>query len=212
MKSNILKTSVFSNFMKHKNLYILSFILVIAGLIAGGILALTHPADNNVAVKQYFENFMTSLILQGISKNEVFRLSFYNCLKSFIVISISGLYLWLLPLGSIQLFMCGFKVGFTLLCFIKIFHIKGFLVALLFLLPQTIFFIPAICYLYISKIITLNKSRQVTKNSYSLISKKIFFKTFFVSFLIFWAISFIACITEGYFIPSIIKHVCKFFV
>lgn len=212
MKSNILKSSIFSPFVKHKFLYILSFFLVIVGLITGGILALTHTADNDVAVKQYFENFMTSLTLQGISKNEVFRLSFYNCLKAFIVIGISGLYLWLLPLGAIQLFMSGFKLGFTLLCFIKIFHIKGFLVALLFLFPQSIFFIPAICYLYINKIIALNNRRLTAKKSFSLTPKKDLFKAFLVSFLIFWTISLIVCITEGYFIPSIIRHMCKFFV
>ncbi len=212
MKKNTFKSSIDLAFKQHKNLYIISFILVISGIATGCILAITRSDNVDITVKQYFENFMTALTLQGISKSEVFRLSFFNSLNAFAIISISGLFLWLLPLGGIQLFMNGFKLGFTLLYFVKLFHLKGFIIALFFLLPQIILFIPATCYLYINKIIVINKRNFFRKVGFSYTTKTEFFKSFLVSFLIYWLITLFSCIVDGYLIPPIIKLFSIFFI
>lgn len=212
MKNYIFKSEFSRTLEKNKKLYLLSFFLIVTGITIGSIFALTRPENTNQAIKQYLDNFMTAFTLQGISKNEIFRLSFFNSLRSFIIFCISGLSVWLLSLGGIHLFLCGFKLGFTLLYFIKIFYFKGFIAGVLLLLPQILFFIPAICYLYVDKITMAKKRKSLIKNRVSNIKNSNLFKPFTISFLIYWSITLLSCILDGYIVPSIIKHICKLFI
>ena len=212
MKKNILKTDIGMAFKKYKTIYIITFSLLLTGILTGAIFALSRPDNIDVTTKEYLENFMTSLTLQGVSKSEIFRLSFLNRVKAFIILTISGLSAWFLPLGALQLLISGFKLGFTFLYFIKIFYIKGFFIALILLIPHVFLFIPAICYFYINRIITLKKISLYKKNGFSNSIKLNIFKSFIVSFLIFWSIALFSCVIDGYIVTSVVKLVCSFFI
>ncbi len=181
--------------------------------IFGTILGSLHlsVSKNNTETQTAIKNFISAYSLHGVVRKDVFLLSFSNYLKLLAFLWISGWHPLLLPIGFVQIFMKGFRIGFTVSCFITYYHLKGVLFAALTTLPQNLLFLPALFYFSVYQIhfASVRKSFQIEKANFPL-QKETYIKNFFL-LLIFMSVISLCSVIEGYITPTFIHPFCQFF-
>ncbi len=189
--------------------------LFISGIFIVGILAgtlSTSASELLSQTKSYLDTFLSSYPLQSVAKTEVFKLSLLNHLQLAFMLWVSGWYIWLLPLGFLQVFAKGFRLGFTTSCLIRLYHFRGLLLALFALLPQNLILIPTLVYFGIYQIKFLSNRRHFVANSSSLTIRKQLYGKNFIFFLFFLLFLFLSAFIEGYMIPSLLQPLCTLFL
>ena len=209
MKKNFV-SKLTQEFADNKRLYIPVVMLFFLGILIGTISALTSSSDADV--KNYFDRFISAYPLQGAGRSEIFRLSLLNYLHLAALLWISGWFVWLLPLGAIQIGLKGFRTGFTIAYLLKCYQWRGFLLALMAILPQSIILIPALCFFPVYQIKFAADRRIILKGGASAVLKRQIYCHNLAMTSIFLLMLLLCALIEGYVIPTLLQPVCGLFI
>ena len=113
---------------------------MLAGIILGAVWACR--AGGNTAESD-ISDFISAYKLMGASSTDILRRSLPLNLRIFILIWISGWFVWLLPVNFVELSSKGFGFGYTISYLVLRNSIKGFLIAFSALFLQNLILIPA---------------------------------------------------------------------
>ncbi len=206
-KTNILSLLIGKEFSREKNKYFIFLFLFTSGIVLGTVCSLFSNSVEEI--KNYVNTFLSSYSLQGTVKSRVFSLSLLNYGKFIFFLWISGWYLWLFPLCFLQVFVKGFRIGFTVACFLQSLSFRGILFSLITLLPQNLIFLPALFFFsvyqfeFLSDRKLLLSGKNNSNYKHRCYQKNIFF--FFILILI----SIVCALIEGYFIPALLQLFSK---
>lgn len=190
----------------NKYLYAAVAALFVLGIFTGALYSSFSGADSGI--NSYFDRFVSAYLLQGAGHTEIFRLSLINYLLLAALLWISGLSPWFLPLGGIQLLIKGFKTGFTVAAMLQYYHFKGFLLALITILPQSIILIPSLCFFGVYQIKFAADRRAITCGRASAaVKRQIYTNNMLMTAAFLTALLFCSLI-EGFIIPGLLKPVC----
>lgn len=206
-KTNILSLLIGKEFSRGKNKYFLFLLLFTSGIALGTVCSLF--SDSSEEIKNYVNTFLSSYSLQGTVKSRVFFLSFLNYGKFIFFLWVSGWYLWLFPLCFLQVFTKGFRIGFTVACFLQILYFRGILFSLITLLPQNLIFLPALFFFSVYQFEFLSDRKLLLsgKNSSNYKNRCYQKNIFFLVILIL--LSLLCALIEGYVIPTLLLPFSK---
>ncbi len=210
MKTLFVKKSISEYLIRNKWQILIVFASLFAGIIIGSFFSVRMTDEKNNAITTYIKNFVSAYGLQSANSKDIFKLSIYNNIKVILFLWISGLWVGFIPLGIIQNGLKGYKLGFSTTLFIRIFGVKGIILALLTVLPQVLVMIPAII---IYSVFNINfafsvhnfKGQRISGN----IKNELYLKNLF--FLIgIIVIAIVSGLIDAYVMPPILKPVCSF--
>lgn len=183
-----------------QNNFIIYFILgicFVVGIVVGAILINRLSANENYKIFNYFSWIFKYTEEWDYRKLDIFKLSLFSNIKIVLVIWILGL----ISLGIliIPLIICwkGATIGFTVGFLVKEFGMKGFIFALLGLLPHYLIIIPGILAvgavgLSFSTYNVKSKSRRISSRDMA---------DYSILILLFFIIILVGCFIEGFFTP-----------
>ena len=209
MRTLRIKKSISDYIIRNKWQILIVFASLCAGIMIGSFFSARMSSEKSDATAKYLQNFVSAYGLQSVDKGEIFKFSLYNNIKLVIFLWISGLWIGLLPFGIVQVGLKGYKIGFSTTIFVKIFGVKGILLALLSILPQMLFILPVIIFYSVFNInfaLLLKKYRyQHTSGN---VKTRLYLRNliFFVGALI---ISIISGLVDAYIVPPILKPLCS---
>ncbi len=205
----IFYTALSKELTQHRRHYLWITGIFILGIILGTAAAVA--SDDKSQIRDYFDLFLSAYPLQGAAQSEIFKLSLLNYLQLALMIWVSGWYLWLLPLGILQVAAKGFRTGFTISCLLQCYQFRGALLAFLSLLPQNLIFLPALCFFTVYQFQFLSDRRYLAANAGQTVFKKQVYRKNAVFFACFMLLLIVCALTEGYVIPTLLHPLCGFF-
>lgn len=202
-KTNILSLFIEKELFHSKNKYLIMILMFLIGVVLGAVTSET--SNSSMQIKDYVNRFTSSYLLHGTIKNQVFLLSLLNYSKYIFFLWISGWYSWLFPLCFLQVFTKGFRIGFTITCFIKILSFRGILISVLTLLPQNLMFLPALFFFSVYQFQFLSERREILSGKNNLNHQMNCYKRNLFYFFLFATISLLCALIEGYLVPAILQ-------
>jgi len=144
-----------------KGSYCFVIICLFVGIILGTI-SCSYFTDKNINIK-YFNTLVSSFNIQGLSFKELYYNSIYSIARIFVIIWLSGWFIWLIPLNAAEIILKGFGIGYTISFLSLIGGFKGLALSFALLIGQIILLIPPILAFSVEEI---NRSinRYKTKN------------------------------------------------
>ena len=144
-----------------KGSYGFVIICLFVGIILGTI-SCSYFTDKNINIK-YFNTLVSSFNIQGISFKELYYNSIYSIARIFVIIWLSGWFIWLIPINAAEIILKGFGIGYTISFLSLIGGFKGLALSFALLIGQIILLIPPILAFSVEEI---NRSinRYKTKN------------------------------------------------
>ena len=209
------KTQLFSSLLtkeisQNRRRYLLVSGLFLMGVLGGTLTA--AMADSLTEIKEYVNSFLSSYSLQGAAKIQVFQLSLFNYLKFGFFLWVSGWYCWLFPICFLQVFSKGFRIGFSIACFVQCYSFRGILLSLLTLLPQNLLFLPALLFFSVYQFQFLSDRRYlIAGNTNKNFQKQVYGKNILYGIL-FVFLLFLCSLIEGYLVPAWLQPLCGFFL
>lgn len=209
MKNLRIKRRISDYIIKNKWQILIVFASLFAGIMLGSFFSVKMSDEKSEATAKYIQNFISSYGLQSTDKGEIFKFSLYSNIKLVIFLWISGLWVGLIPFGIIQVGLKGYKIGFSTTIFVKIFGIKGILLAILSILPQLLFMLPVVI---IYSVFNINFALFLKNAKYQRLSLNIK-NRLYVRNLIFFVgavvMSIISGLVDAYIVPPILKPICS---
>ncbi len=195
-------------FTREKGKYISIITLFLLGMTLGSLLSSLSGSLSQI--QNYVDTFLSSYSLQGTVKQQVFFISLFNYGKFAFFLWISGWHTWLFPLCFLQVLSKGFRIGYTIACFVQCYHFRGIIFSLLTLLPQNLLFLPALFYFSVYQFHFLAERKLIlTGKSSSSTQKETYGKNaIFLFFFLF--LLFLCALIEGYLVPTMLQPLCKF--
>lgn len=148
-------------FKTKKGSYSFVLICLFIGIIIGAI-SCSYFTNKNINTK-YFNTLVSSFNIQGISFKTLYYNSIYSIIRIFVIIWLSGWFIWLIPLNAAEIILKGFGIGYTVSFLSIIGGFKGLALSFALLIGQIILLIPPIIAFSVEEI---NRSinRYKTKN------------------------------------------------
>lgn len=202
MKIN-LNSQIFSHIRTNRFKYIITLFILIAGLVAGTLLATKKylMAENTIIQfhNQSLNIHMHSLFITSLIKN----------LRPFFIIWLSGRHVCLTPLNYIEILSKGFGLGYTISYLSLSGGIKGFAISLLSLVMQNFLLIPAILIFSVLQLNILINKQRYNKSGILNKQKKILSKYNLSIIICSIFIAIFCSLIDSYVIPDIIIPLCK---
>ncbi len=209
-KTKRLSSILLKEFRQNEKAYLMIGIILILGFLLGIITVII--TDIAPQLKEYLNRFLSAYPLQGASELEIFKISLLNYLQVAFWVWISGWYIWLFPIGLIQVIVKGFRIGFTLSSLINCYGAKGIILSVLSVLPSNLVFIPTFCFFSVYQLKFLGDRHYILKNNInSSARRQIYGKNIFMA-LLFLLLLIICALVEGFVIPNILSPFCDFFI
>ena len=209
MRKKLLLTAS-QEFNQNKRLYTSVIFLFFAGIIIGTITAVS--ASSFEEAKSYFDRFLSAYTLQGIGNIEVVRLSLLGYLRLAFILWCSGWFMWLLPVGALQIAFKGFSTGYTIACLMRCYQWRGFIMAFTAIMPQSVVLIPAICFFGVYHLKFYADRRLIVKGNAAGALKKQIYGHNLVMTGIFLIMLLLCAVIESYAVPAFFKPICGLFV
>lgn len=131
-------------FQRRLKIVLLILVLFLLGIVLGAIGARTLGQKQVDEVAGYLETFFQGFSSKGVERGEVLRGSLATNLKTLLIIlalGVSAYGIWGIVL---VVFLRGFVVGFTVGFLVREMALRGLFFALVAVLPQNLFIIPAL--------------------------------------------------------------------
>lgn len=125
-------------------LFLFVTIFFCVGIFFGATAAKTISMDRADQLSGYFNSFLEKVSTTPVSEQIYFRHNVLNNLYIMIAMYVLGLTVIGIPLVLVAVFSRGFILGFTVGFLVREKAFKGFLFALISILPHNIFVIPAV--------------------------------------------------------------------
>lgn len=136
---------VVSDYLKQKwILFLFVTVFLCVGLFFGAMAAKTISMDRAFQLSAYFNSFLEKVAVTPVSEQIYFRHNVLNNLYIMIAMYVLGLTVIGIPLVLVAVFSRGFILGFTVGFLVREKALKGFLFALISVLPHNIIIIPAV--------------------------------------------------------------------
>jgi stage II sporulation protein M len=124
-------------------LYLIVIIIFSLGILLGSLGVNTLREDQTTELHRYLQSFLAQAAELNVDRTQMVRGALYDNLLTAAIMYILGLTVICLPLMLAFIFIRGFILGFTV-CFLTMDReLQGLLVILVSMLPQNLFFIPA---------------------------------------------------------------------
>ena len=205
-KTTLLTDLILHEFSREKQKYFTVIGLFLFGIIAGSLLSSLNNSMKET--ENYVNTFLSTYSLQGTVKSQVFLISLINYMKFILFLWISGWSVWLIPLCILQVFSKGFRIGYTVACFIQCYQIRGILLSILTILPQSILFLPALFYFGVYQLQFFSERRSLLSGKAPHGNKKAIYGKNAFLFLMFLLLILFCALIEGYVIPTILHPFC----
>ncbi len=212
MKKINLKRKITNYLSINKTPLVFSCLSIFVGVIIGSFVAAFMCGNDFDSLNSYLKNFISAYNLQTIDSWDIFRTSLYNGIKTVLIMWISGVWVYFLPLSYIQLLSKGYKIGLTIAIFVRVFGGFGVLFSVVSLLVQILFLVPIMIFYCVFNTrfsIRLHKLRGQRVSSD--LRNEICFKNLVYLFIII-VLTLIYCLAEAFIMPPILKLVCSFFI
>lgn len=212
MKRTNIRKNLFNHLKKNKWKYLLAFLSIFLGVLAGSLTASMSSVDKFESIDLYVRNFVSAYNLQTVNGAEIFRFSLYNSIKVILFMWVSGISVWFLPLGLVQLAAKGYKLGLSMAAFVRVFGVRGVLFSLVSALPQLALFLPAMAVYAVFNIkfaTTLfhMRGQRVASN----IKNEMYLNNF-LHLLGIITVSVMCSLADAFVMPIILKPVCSFLI
>lgn len=186
------------------------FACLFAGILVGSLYGGALKDQSADAMTGYLKNFISAYNLQSVNRKDIFIFSVYNNIKTVLFLWLSGLWVYLLPLGAVQIFAKGCKLGFSTAVFVENFGIKGIFFAVLAALPQLAVMIPFVAAYYV---VNINFAFSLQKIRCGKLSRGTKNEAYIKNLLYLLAavlIAVIAAMIDAFIMPPVLKPVCSF--
>lgn len=186
------------------------FACLFAGILVGSLYGGALKDQSADAMTGYLKNFISAYNLQSVNRKDIFIFSVYNNIKTVLFLWLSGLWVYLLPLGAVQIFAKGCKLGFSTAVFVGNFGIKGIFFAVLAALPQLAVMIPFVAAYYV---VNINFAFSLQKIRCGKLSRGTKNEAYIKNLLYLLAavlIAVIAAMIDAFIMPPVLKPVCSF--
>ncbi|MBF7082065.1 stage II sporulation protein M [Desulfallas sp. Bu1-1] len=124
-------------------LYLIVIIIFSLGILLGSLGVNTLREDQTTELHRYLQSFLAQAAELNVDRTQMVRGALYDNLLTAAIMYILGLTVICLPLMLAFIFIRGFILGFTVGFLTMDRELQGLLVILVSMLPQNLFFIPA---------------------------------------------------------------------
>jgi len=205
---NKLKSGIYKYFRENFVLYLVMFICLIVGIVAGAITIKILNDTQKTSILTFFNSFFKVLENNDFNSTEVFKQSLWDNLKTIFIIWATGLIVIGVAVIPVILSIRGFALGFTVGFLVNEFGLKGFLFSLLVVLPQNLFIIPGIISISSAGVsFSINRIRRKERLYRNNLISDIINYSFIV--LLFAMLVIVGSIIEGYVSPIFMKFVTE---
>lgn len=207
-----------NHFMKNVTDYIsdnrLQFFFVVVSLVLGTVIgslsALSLEPKSYENLSLYLRNFVSSYNIQPISKADIFRFSVYNNIKVVLILWLSGLWVWLIPLGLVQMGVKGYKLGFTTVLMLQIYRGKGLLLTFVSIIPQVLVLIPALIIYTVFNMNFALSLRKIRMKGQSVATHKEMYLRNLLFLMGTIAVLILCSLIDAFVVPPVLKPICSF--
>ncbi len=193
-----------------KVLFVLTFFCLVAGTVIGSLSAITMNTESYESLGAYMNNFLSAYTIQPVDKGEIFKFSLYNNIKTVLFLWVSGLCVWLIPLGVIQVAARGYKLGFTTVFLIQLYKGRGILFVLASLLPQIMILFPALIIYAVFNIRYAVSLKDLKKRGETLNIRKEMYLKNLVFLLGMIAVLVLCSFIDAFVVPPVLRPICSF--
>ncbi len=187
---------------------LLSAILFI-GMLAGAIAAASMKGETFESTQNYLGNLVSAFNLQSTDPTTVFRFALYTNLKEVLLLSICGLWVFLIPFAVLLAGIKGYKLGLAFSLCARVFGLKGVGFSIAALATQIVIFVPAFLVYGIFCVNTALFFKKVRKQKISLKRDDIY-KKWILMILAVLVVAVVSAFIDAYVIPPILKPLCLF--
>ena len=191
-------------------IYFLVIMFLVIGISAGAFTVKAMSDHQKQDLISYLRSFFQILSQRNFEEISVLKQSIANNLQTGILIWILGITIVGAPLILLLIGLRGFIIGFTVGFLVEQMGFKGLLFAILSILPQNIFIIPALISI---AVIAISFSMMIIKNK---INRNYHWDTFrqFIMYstiiaMIFFVI-LLGCVIEAYITPVFMRLVSQY--
>lgn len=212
MKRTNIRKNLSNHLRRNKWKYLLAFLNIFLGVLAGSLTAAMSSVNKFESIDLYVRNFVSAYNLQTVDGAEIFRFSVYNSIKVILFMWVSGISVWLLPISFIQLATKGYKLGFSMAAFVRVFGLRGALFSLVSALPQLFLFLPAMAvYAVFNVKFSTTLFRMRGQRVASNIKNEMYLNNF-LHLLGIITVSVMCSLADAFVMPIILKPVCSFLI
>lgn len=124
-------------------LYLVVIVIFSLGVLLGSLGVNTLREDQTAELQRYMQSFLAGAAELNVDGTRVFKEALYDNALTAVIMYILGLTVICLPVMLAFIFLRGFILGFTVGFLTMDRELQGLLVILVSMLPQNLFFIPA---------------------------------------------------------------------
>lgn len=197
---------IFANRIK----FLFTLISLVVGTVIGSLSAIFIDTSGFDSLGLYIRNFASSHTLQTLNKGSVFGMSLYANIKCVLLVWCSGFWKGLIPLGLIQLFSKGYKLGFTTVFIVRMYSGKGILFMFVSIFPQMFILIPALLVYTVFNMNFSVKLAVIRSRGQMLHERKDLLLQNFLSLVICVFIIILSSLIDTYVVPTVLKPICAY--
>jgi len=164
-----LKTDIVQHIQKNITLYLTVLFAILTGIASGTFTAGAMSGEQKTALGGYLQAFFQQTSQVPLNKSAVFWQSVWQNFQSTLLIWLSGLFLFGMPLVILFVGIRSFFIGFAIGFLISQYRFGGILFTLVCIIPQTLIYLP--CVLGIG-VIALEYSIERLKNRKAILSRE----------------------------------------
>jgi stage II sporulation protein M len=208
MKKRLYQSDAASYFREHSSIFLFIVVLFLMGVIFGAIVVNSMSITQKEDLFYYLSQFFGQVSDEKIAgNNELFLQSFFHNSKFIGLMWILGVSIIGLPVILVLLFSKGMVVGFTVGFLVSQMGWKGFMLALVSILPQNLIIIPV--FIMMAALSVIFSMRMIKKQFLKKYAQPIlpFFKRYIFALIV--AVIFIAVASgiEAYLSPWLMKTI-----
>ena len=192
--------------------YLLVFLCLLLGTVIGSLSAIFLSYEESMGLNSYLYKCISAFTIQNINKFEVFAFSIYNNIKVLLFMWISALWIGLIPLGSLQVAVKGYKLGFTSAFIIAAMKWKGALLALILIIPHVIITFPALTTYAVFNINFAIRFRKLRQNGHTLFMHKDLCIQNLVFVIVMLVLLSCCSLIDAFVTPAIFKSICSLII
>ncbi|MCT4544135.1 MAG: stage II sporulation protein M [Vallitalea sp.] len=197
-------TKLLRNYKKSVSIFKIQFILFIVAIVIGSIFA-NNLSSNKIDEYKLLSNyFITKFPNSNYLNIDLFKFILWKRVKLILGVWILGFTFFEIMINFLLVIYFGFSIGFLFSVGLITKGFKGYMMYLMLLIPQYLFYIPIIIYLIIKSTKFCTNLYHNNKSKRFNINKQMFVEYFFV-LIICIIFTIIGCIMETYINPQLVK-------
>lgn len=201
---------IFTDYVTRNRLqFLIVALCLVSGTIIGSLSAASLNDEKFNVLSSYINNFTSAYSIQSASHTEIFKFSLYNNIKLLLFMWLSGLWIWLIPFGMLQLGLKGYKLSYTVFFLIQLYRGKGIVFALVAVIPQMLIMLPALIFYSVVNINSAICFRRLRQKGHGFYMQKELYLRNFLCLVMVATVFFICSLIDSFVIPAILRPVCS---